>query len=31
MIGGTYVDSDLQRRLMLHELGTVKLADFGEL
>eukprot|EP00775_Hariotina_reticulata_P001428 gene1428-1769_t len=30
MIGGSsYIDSDMQRRIMLHELGTVKIADFG--
>jgi hypothetical protein len=29
MIGGSHVESDMHRRLLLHELGTVKIADFG--
>jgi serine/threonine protein kinase len=30
MIGGSsYIESDMQRRIMLHELGCVKIADFG--
>lgn len=29
MIGGSYIESDIQRRIMLLELGTVKIADFG--
>ncbi|WIA42498.1 hypothetical protein OEZ86_008486 [Tetradesmus obliquus] len=29
MIGGSHVDTDMHRRLLLHELGTVKIADFG--
>ncbi|KAF6260215.1 protein kinase [Scenedesmus sp. NREL 46B-D3] len=29
MIGGSHVESDIHRRLLLHELGTVKIADFG--
>lgn len=29
MIGGAHIDTDLHRRILLHELGTVKLADFG--
>lgn len=31
MIGGSYIESDIQRRILLHELGTVKIADFGAL
>jgi hypothetical protein len=30
MIGGSYIENDTQRRVMLHELGAVKIADFGE-
>lgn len=30
MIGGSYIESDIQRRILLHELGTVKIADFGK-
>lgn len=30
MIGGSYIESEIQRRILLHELGTVKIADFGE-
>jgi hypothetical protein len=29
MIGGSHVESDIHRRLLMHELGTVKIADFG--
>lgn len=30
MIGGSsYIESDVQRRILLHELGVVKIADFG--
>lgn len=29
MIGGSHIESDVHRRLLLHELGTVKIADFG--
>eukprot|EP00879_Flechtneria_rotunda_P018122 GHRR01019004.1.p1 GENE.GHRR01019004.1~~GHRR01019004.1.p1 ORF type:complete len:502 (+),score=132.95 GHRR01019004.1:177-1682(+) len=30
MIGGSsHIDSDIQRHILLHELGTVKIADFG--
>jgi hypothetical protein len=29
MIGGSYIESDIQRRIVLHELGTMKIADFG--
>lgn len=29
MIGGSYIESAIQRRILLHELGTVKIADFG--
>lgn len=29
MIGGSHIESDIQRRIVLHELGTVKIADFG--
>ncbi|KAF8063844.1 TRN1 [Scenedesmus sp. PABB004] len=29
MIGGSYIESAVQRKILLHELGTVKIADFG--
>lgn len=29
MIGGAHSDTDLHRRILLHELGTLKIADFG--
>jgi hypothetical protein len=29
MIGGSHMESDMHRRLLMHELGTVKIADFG--
>eukprot|EP00877_Chromochloris_zofingiensis_P001047 jgi/Chrzof1/10943/Cz05g18050.t1 len=29
MIGGQYIESDIQRKILLHELGVIKIADFG--
>jgi serine/threonine protein kinase len=31
MLGGSYLETDMQRKIVIHELGVVKLADFGEL
>ena len=30
MLGGSYMETDMQRKILIHELGVVKLADFGE-